>query len=96
MGKGTQCKKLARDLNAVHVSVGDLLRADAESILQKQKVDVYARMKDGVLVPTEIVQETLGLHLLENLKAGRDLILLDGFPRSMEQATRFRECVRER
>ncbi|KAL2038186.1 hypothetical protein N7G274_009134 [Stereocaulon virgatum] len=92
VGKGTQCKKLARDLNAVHMSVGDLLRAEAESILQKHKVDIYARMKDGVLVPTEIVQETLGLHLLKNLKAGRELILLDGFPRSMEQATRFREC----
>ncbi|MEK7064715.1 MAG: nucleoside monophosphate kinase, partial [Patescibacteria group bacterium] len=57
-GKGTQAKLLAEKFSLVHLSSGDLLRAEADSGSQKGKIiaDLLAR---GSLLPFETVLEVL-------------------------------------
>ena len=93
VGKGTQCTKLANDLGAAHLSVGDLLRREASKVLENHGIDIVAHMRDGKLVPKEIVQCVLEDDLVLNIKAGKTRILLDGFPRSMDQMNLFEASV---
>jgi len=82
-GKGTLASRLVKELNIPTISTGDLLRA---SIRQGTKVGLEAKtyMDEGKLVPTEIVIKMLEERLSE--KDTIDGYILDGFPRSMEQA----------
>ncbi|MEE8471715.1 MAG: adenylate kinase [Dehalococcoidia bacterium] len=80
-GKGTQAGVLSRDLGLTHIATGDLFR---EAI--KKETGLGKRVKDfvekGLLVPDEITIELL-LERIEALEGG---IVLDGFPRTLEQA----------
>ena len=79
-GKGTQAALLARKWGLKHLSSGDLLRRAVElgSPLGKE---AKGYMEKGLLVPDEVV---IGL-IMEQLK-GQDGVVLDGFPRTLEQA----------
>lgn len=77
------------DLGVLHLSVGDLLRAGADKILAKQGIDIVAYMRDGKLVPKETVQGILEDTIVFNVKAGKTHILLDGFPRSVDQTKKY-------
>eukprot|EP01060_Flectonema_neradi_P029614 TRINITY_DN412_c0_g1_i2.p1 TRINITY_DN412_c0_g1~~TRINITY_DN412_c0_g1_i2.p1 ORF type:complete len:304 (+),score=38.12 TRINITY_DN412_c0_g1_i2:47-958(+) len=83
-GKGTQCEMLVKALGIVHISTGDLLRAEVKkgSKLGKEAQDF---MNNGQLVPDKLV-----ISLLENRIQQDDVQasgwLLDGFPRTPEQA----------
>ena len=89
MGKGTQCTWLAERLGVVHVSVGDLLRVEAE----KKSSNIKAIMEAGALVPLDEVQTVLENHLVENVKEGKRCFLVDGFPRSVTQTKLFEDRV---
>ena len=93
VGKGTQCTWLAKDLDLVHVSVGDLLRALPKEALLEDGIDIEGRMRDGLLAPVEIVQETLQSFLVTEMREGKSVFLVDGFPRSLEQAHYFETHV---
>ncbi|KAM0805610.1 adenylate kinase-domain-containing protein [Usnea florida] len=88
VGKGTQCAKMVKDLGVVHLSIGEALRSRAST---NQGVDITAYMRDGKLVPTELVQGVLEAEIRTNVKAGRTRILLDGFPRSIAQTEMFED-----
>lgn len=62
-------------------------------MLAKQGIDILAYMRDGKLVPEEIVQSVLEDTLVSNVRAGKTHILLDGFPRSMDQTRLFEAGV---
>ena len=94
VGKGTQCTWLAKDLELVHVSVGELLRAEAKKLLMDDGIDIEGRMRDGLLAPVEVVQKTLKTFLVKEMKEGKSIFLVDGFPRSLEQARQFEAQVR--
>ena len=93
VGKGTQCARLVTDLGVSHLSVGDLLRNEADKILAKQEIDIVAFMRDGKLVPKETVQGVLEDAIVLSVRAGKTRILLDGFPRSMDQTKLFEASV---
>src|SRR5262245_56662720 len=81
--KGTQAELLCDQLNNPRISTGDLLREEitAGSAIGKQVKDLIA---NGALVPEEIV-----VQLLMNRIARSDCsngFLLDGFPRTIQQA----------
>ncbi|KXS20893.1 adenylate kinase, partial [Gonapodya prolifera JEL478] len=96
MGSGTQCKNLVRDFpSIVHLSAGDLLRtesADPDS-LDGMLIDAY--IKTGQIVPSEITIALLKRAIEVNEEAGKSTFLVDGFPRSLEQAERFEDEVGE-
>jgi len=86
VGKGTQAALLAERLNACHLSTGDVFR-NAKSCsgpLTPALEDAIDYMQRGALVPDatviDIVRERL--HCLSCAKG----FLLDGFPRTLEQA----------
>ena len=82
-GKGTQAVRLAAHFGAVHISAGDALRAEiaAGSELGLRAQEFLSR---GDLVPDELVVELLWHRIVEAARDGG--YVLDGFPRTVEQA----------
>lgn len=89
MGKGTQCTRLAADLGLVHISVGDLLREDAIKPTPNRDFQIETIMSNASLVPYYYVRNILNLCLINHMQNGRSKFLIDGFPRSKEQAQFF-------
>lgn len=91
-GKGTQCGLLIKEFDAVQVTAGDLLRREAESDSQLGQ-EIAETIRTGGIVPGHV---TIGL-LREELKrnASTGVVLIDGFPRAMDQAVDFEEAVKE-
>jgi adenylate kinase len=87
-GKGTQAKMLVRDLDLIHISVGDLFRWHIQS-RTKLGAQVKRIVTSGALVPDEIV-EGLVAQRLEQHDWNHGFIL-DGFPRNTAQAEFFIE-----
>lgn len=81
-GKGTQAKRLAQKMNGLHLSSGDILRAEkaAGTPLGKQAAGFMER---GELVPDSLIIEMM---LNKMAQANGQSILLDGFPRTLAQA----------
>eukprot|EP00904_Undaria_pinnatifida_P000824 jgi/Undpi1/10742/HiC_scaffold_29.g13190.m1 len=81
-GKGTICAEVVKRSNSVHVSCGDLLRAEVQ---QKTPLglQVAEKMKQGKLVDASTVLALLEKFL--TLHPGKH-VLLDGFPRSLDNA----------
>jgi len=79
-GKGTQAEVLAKAYNMEKISVGDILREEVKKQSELGKT-VENFMKQGVLVPDEIIEEVMK----EKIK-NTDNLILDGFPRNLKQA----------
>ena len=82
-GKGTQSQKLIAQYNLVHLSTGDLLRAQ---IAEGTELGLKAKklMDEGDLVPDEVVIGMIGNALSKNQQAAG--FIFDGFPRTVAQA----------
>ncbi|KAF9433527.1 hypothetical protein BGZ76_009317 [Entomortierella beljakovae] len=89
-GKGTQCAHLVDDYGFVHLSAGDLLRAEQERPGSQYGELIKSYIKEGKIVPMEVT-----IALLENamIASGQTRFLIDGFPRKMDQALKFEEVV---
>jgi adenylate kinase family enzyme/nucleoside diphosphate kinase len=85
-GKGTQCAKLREEFRMVHLSSGDLLREEVAARTQLG-TEIEAAMKKGKLVPDDVTMRLLKRAMLKHQDCNR--FLLDGFPRSIEQAKMF-------
>jgi adenylate kinase len=84
VGKGTQAERLRDNYNLHHISTGDILRAAVKSGT-KLGLEAKRYMDSGALVPDEVI---IGLveEVLEKDKKENKGFLLDGFPRTEEQA----------
>jgi adenylate kinase len=89
-GKGTQGERLAAGSGARHIAAGDLLRAQAQAggPLGQQIAAGQAR---GDLVPDQIVLDVLTPVVVEAAAQGG--YILDGFPRTLPQATAAAELA---
>ncbi|MBZ8176723.1 adenylate kinase [Corynebacterium poyangense] len=89
-GKGTQAALLSEKLGIPHISTGDLFRANIGEgtplgIEAKQYIDA------GKLVPTDVTARMVESRLAESdTEQG---FLLDGFPRTVEQADILEELL---
>ena len=83
-GKGTQAEMIAARYHAAHVSTGDILRA---AVKKRTALGLEAKryMDRGQLVPDATVIGMVDERLAEP-DAARGFVL-DGFPRTVEQAT---------
>jgi adenylate kinase len=89
-GKGTQAVFLEAELGIKHVASGDLFR---DNLLNRTPLGLRAEgfMTRGALVPDEITIAMLRERLERpDAKAG---VVLDGFPRTMEQAIALSEMM---
>jgi adenylate kinase len=91
-GKGTQATRLAEHFGIAHISSGDLLRGhvDDDTSLGRQVKQYVSR---GDLVPDQIVLDMLRKPIVE--ASARGGYVLDGFPRTVEQAEIAYETARE-
>lgn len=95
-GKGTQCANLVRDYGFVHLSAGDLLRAEQDRPGSQYGELIKGYIKDGKIVPMEVTVALLENAMRDHVKAdGKGRFLVDGFPRKMDQALKFDKDVCE-
>ena len=89
-GKGTQSVRLAEKFNLIHLSTGDMLRAEitAGTELGKKMSLIMSR---GELVPDEVVIEMIA-HKIDSSK-GSAGFLFDGFPRTVAQTVSLEKML---
>ena len=89
-GKGTQAKKLMADRNIPQISTGDMLR---EAVAAGTRFGLRAKstIDSGDLVPDEVVLGIISERLSRPDTA--DGFILDGFPRTMQQALDLEELL---
>ncbi|KNZ53613.1 uncharacterized protein VP01_3188g3 [Puccinia sorghi] len=90
-GKGTQCARLVAEYSFVHLSAGDLLRAE-----QNREGSTYGSMikdhiREGKIVPMHVTIKLLEKAIGQAAAEGKSRFLVDGFPRQMDQAVKFDE-----
>ena len=92
-GKGTQAKLLEDKLGLKQLSSGDMLRAAvARGTAVGQKAKTY--MDQGALVPDDVVVDVVFEHI--DSMSGTKGFILDGFPRTVDQAAALDEMLAEK
>ncbi len=92
-GKGTQAARIIEKYDIPHISTGDIFRKNIkEGTSLGKKAQEY--MNKGELVPDSLVIEIALDRLKEN--DCRNGFLLDGFPRTVEQASALDEFLAEK
>ncbi|WCG35149.1 adenylate kinase [Companilactobacillus farciminis] len=83
-GKGTQAEKIVEDFKVVHISTGDMFRA---AMANKTEIGLKAKgfIDKGELVPDDVTEGIVQDRLSED-DVQKDGYMLDGFPRTLEQA----------
>jgi len=89
-GKGTQCAIIKEKFGVVHLSTGDMLRAAVAAETEVGKT-AKSYMDGGKLVPDEVIIGVVKDRLAEEDCASNGW-LLDGFPRTQEQAKALEEA----
>ncbi len=91
-GKGTQAKRIAQELDLVHVSTGDLFR---ENLKNETELGQLAKqyMNKGELVPDDVT-----VRMVEERLSRSDCAegaVLDGFTRTPAQAKAFDDLLKK-
>lgn len=92
-GKGTQSVRLAEKFNLVHLSTGDMLRAEITAGTDLGK-KMSAIMAKGELVPDEVVIEMIASKI--DKTTGSAGFLFDGFPRTVGQTIELENMLGKR
>ena len=87
-GKGTQAALLHDRFNLVHLSTGEILRHEVARGSELGR-EVGRIMQAGQLVPDDLVDRVVQEHL----RQVEGDVLLDGFPRTVEQAKALDEML---
>ena len=89
VGKGTQCARVAKEFDFHHICVGDLLREEAKSPTSPYRDLIPESISKSVLLPAQLTTMLLKREIGRAQADGVTRFLLDGFPRSVVQATDF-------
>ena len=89
-GKGTQASQIEKEFHLVHLSTGDILRSEVKRGSEIGK-EVARIMAAGDLVPDDVIVRIVRKRLPES-EVGEG-VLLDGFPRTLEQARALDEML---
>lgn len=92
-GKGTQAEKLAEKLGIPHISTGDLFRYN---ISNETELGLEAKryLDAGDLVPSSLTNALVEDRIGQD--DAKDGFILDGYPRSVEQATALQDMLSAR
>ncbi|KYN40706.1 putative adenylate kinase isoenzyme F38B2.4 [Trachymyrmex septentrionalis] len=93
-GKGTQCDRIIEKYGFLHLSSGDLLRAEVASGSERGAA-LQDLMSKGLFVPTDIVLELIKEQMDKARAEGttKTGFLIDGYPREKDQGILFEEKV---
>ena len=92
-GKGTQAEKLAEKLEIPQISTGELFRCNIEKGT-KLGLEAKGYLDAGDLVPSDLTNQLVDDRL--NAADVADGFILDGYPRSLEQAKALHEMLERR
>ncbi len=92
-GKGTQSEMVAQKYNLWHVDMGKTLRAVAKNDTPLGREIYNIQNVTKTLVPSRILKEVLHFHL--NSLSREQGVVLDGVPRTMDQAEYIEEALQE-
>lgn len=88
-GKGTQCKRIVARYGLQHLSSGDILRQQRVEGTELGKT-AQTYMDSGALVPDQVIVEMM----VDAIKKAPDVgFILDGFPRTVNQATELTKSL---
>ena len=92
-GKGTQAAKIVEHFNVAHISTGDMFRA---AIANQTEMGVLAKsyIDKGELVPDEVTNGIVKERLSQD-DIKETGFLLDGYPRTIEQAHALDQTLTE-
>jgi adenylate kinase len=90
-GKGTQAVGLAAELKVPHIATGDLFRSEIAAGTELGRL-ANSFMAYGNLVPDEVVNDLMRIRLAE---ADAEGFVLDGYPRTVEQAAALEQILLE-
>jgi adenylate kinase len=92
-GKGTQSVRLAEKFNLLHLSTGDMLRAEISAGTELGR-KMSTIMSKGELVPDEVVIEMIA-NKIDSSKSYSGF-LFDGFPRTVAQTVALEKMLNDR
>jgi len=92
-GKGTQCAKIVEQFGHVHLSAGDLLRAERASPGSQYGELIEHHITNGTIVPVEITCSLLERAMTESEKNN---FLIDGFPRNEDNLDGWNRVMGEK
>ncbi|MGN1270039.1 MAG: adenylate kinase [Clostridia bacterium] len=92
-GKGTAAKILAKKTNLLHISTGDMFREQIKKETELGKL-ANSYMSQGQLVPDEVTINIVKDRL--NWEDAETGVILDGFPRTLEQAKALDQMLQEK
>ena len=90
-GKGTFSSRIKEEFNLNHISTGDIFRANLANGTPLG-IQAKAYMEQGKLVPDEITNNMVKDYLA-TLTDKKNGYLLDGYPRTLDQAKAFEEMT---
>jgi adenylate kinase len=91
-GKGTQAERLRDDFQVPFISTGEILRDNVQNGTELGK-EAQKYMSAGELVPDELMVAIVAERIRQ--KDAEDGFILDGFPRTLEQAQALDKQLRE-
>jgi len=92
-GKGTQCAKIVEQFQHVHLSAGDLLRAERASPGSQYGEEIEGHITNGTIVPVEITCSLLQRAMTES---DANNFLIDGFPRNEDNLQGWNRVMGEK
>jgi len=90
-GKGTVCSHLVEKYGFVHLSAGDLLRAERDSGSANGNL-INNIILEGKIVPVQITINLIKAAMKKNGWASKKF-LIDGFPRNSENQTGWEQAM---
>jgi UMP-CMP kinase len=91
-GKGTQCARIVEEFGFVHLSAGDLLRAERKNGGEKGEL-INNYIKEGKIIPVAITIGLIKAAMEEAGKTGKTKFLIDGFPRNEDNLNGWNEIM---
>ncbi|XP_025408777.1 UMP-CMP kinase [Sipha flava] len=89
-GKGTQCSNIVSKFGFVHLSAGDLLRAECSKPNSTFGELINFHIKNGSIVPVEITCKLIQ-NAMETSAANQ--FLIDGFPRNKDNMNGWNNTI---
>ncbi|MGI6175038.1 MAG: adenylate kinase [Christensenellales bacterium] len=89
-GKGTQASSVSKKYFIPHISTGEILRSEIDSGSELGK-DAKGLVEEGLLVPDELMVRLVNKRVKQ--KDCQNGFLLDGYPRTLEQAKNLNAVV---
>ena len=95
-GKGTQAQILTKKLNYLHISIGDLLRENISTQTDLGKL-ASKYVSSGELVPDDLIIDLVNSSIvdMQSNKSSFKGAILDGFPRTINQAVALENKIKE-